>query len=170
VGDGTKYIDEVLTMDLGGNTYYYHQNGLSSVEAITDSTATPVERYAYDAYGFVTVTNGSGAPVPQNAWGTPHSAIGNPYVFTGQRLDEESGLHYYRARYYSASEGRFIDRDPWNTPMERTCMSTSTMRRLSAPIRAASRRKVAAEWFLQARTSTTAISSSISYPATRGEK
>jgi YD repeat-containing protein len=39
-----NYVDEVLTMDLGGNVYYYHQNALWSVEAITDSTAAPVER------------------------------------------------------------------------------------------------------------------------------
>jgi RHS repeat-associated protein len=107
-----NYIDEVLTMDLGGNTYYYHQNALWSVEAITDSTATPVERYSYDAYGFVTVSTGAGASVSQNAWGTPHSAISNPYMFTGQRLDEETGLYYYKARYYDPMKGRFLERDP----------------------------------------------------------
>jgi RHS repeat-associated protein len=107
-----NYVDEVLTMDVGGNTYYYHQNALWSVEAITDSTATPVERYAYDAYGYVTITNGTGTPVPLNVWGTPHSAIGNPWMFTGRELDEETGLYYYRARYYDAGKGRFLQRDP----------------------------------------------------------
>jgi RHS repeat-associated protein len=107
-----NYVDEILTMDVGGNTYYYHQNALWSVEAVTDSTATPVERYAYDAYGFVTVTSGTGTPVPQNAWGTPHSAIGNPWMFTGRQLDEETGLYYYRNRYYDPAKGRFLQRDP----------------------------------------------------------
>jgi RHS repeat-associated protein len=107
-----NYVDEVLTMDLGGNTYYYHQNALGSVEAVTDSTAAPVERYSYDAYGFVTVTDGAGSPVPQNAWGTPHSAIGNPWMFTAQRLDEETGIYFYRARYYDSVKGRFLERDP----------------------------------------------------------
>ena len=36
-----NYVDEVLTMDRGGQTYYYHQNALWSVEAMTDSTAEP---------------------------------------------------------------------------------------------------------------------------------
>jgi RHS repeat-associated protein len=107
-----NYVDEVLTMDVGGNTYYYHQNALWSVEAITDSTATPVERYAYNGYGLVSVTNGTGAPVPPNAWGTPHSAIGNPYIFTGRELDEETGLYFYRARYYDPVKDRFHQRDP----------------------------------------------------------
>jgi RHS repeat-associated protein len=107
-----NYVDEVLTMDRGGQTYYYHQNALWSVEAITDNTATSVERYSYDAYGFVTTTNGTGMPIPPNAWGAPHSAIGNPWTFTGRQLDEEGGLYFYRARYYDPVKGRFIQRDP----------------------------------------------------------
>ena len=107
-----RYVDEVLTMDRGGQTYYYHQNALWSVAAITDSAAAVVERYAYDAYGSVSVTNGAGVPVAPNAWGTPHSAIGNPYLFTGRESDEETGLYYYRARYYDPIKGRFIERDP----------------------------------------------------------
>jgi RHS repeat-associated protein len=106
------YVDEVLTMDRGSQTYYYHQNALWSVEAITDSTATVVERYAYDAYGFPAITNGAGVPVPPNSWRTPHSAIGNPDLFTGRQLDEESGLYFYRARYYDPVKGRFLQRDP----------------------------------------------------------
>jgi RHS repeat-associated protein len=101
-------------MDRGGQTYYYHQNTLWSVEAVTDSAANVVERYTYDAYGCVTVTDGAGMPVPPNpwSWGLPHSAIGNPYMFTGRQLDEETGLYYYRARYYDCVKGRFLQRDP----------------------------------------------------------
>jgi RHS repeat-associated protein len=106
-----NYMDEVLTMDRGGAPYYYHQNALWSVEAITDSTATPVEVYAYDAYGLPAISTGSGTPVPPNAWGTPHSAVGNPWMFTGRQLDEDTGLYYYRARYYDSVKGRFLQRD-----------------------------------------------------------
>ena len=28
------------------------------------------------------------------------SAVGNPYMFTGRRFDDETGLYYYRFRYY----------------------------------------------------------------------
>jgi len=107
-----SYIDEILTMDRAGQVYYYHQNALWSVEVITDATAAIVEQYAYDAYGRVMVTDAAGAPVSENTWGTAHSAIGNPYLFTGRRLDEEAGLYYYRARYYDADKGRFLQRDP----------------------------------------------------------
>ena len=40
------------------------------------------------------------------------SQIKNPYGFTGRRFDKETGLWYYRNRMYSASLGRFMQRDP----------------------------------------------------------
>ncbi len=106
------YLDEALTMVRGGQTYYYHPNALYSVEALTDSTGTPVERYVYDSYGEPTVLNGSYGALPANAWGTPHSAVTNFYLFTGRELDEETGLYFYRARYYDSVKGRFLQRDP----------------------------------------------------------
>jgi len=105
-------LDEVLTMDRGGQTYYYHQNALGSVEAISDTTGTLRERYSYDAYGAVTVTVPPFVTSVINPWGTPHSALGNPWMFTGRQLDEETGLYYYRARYYDTFKGRFLQRDP----------------------------------------------------------
>ena len=107
-----NYIDEVLNMDRSAVQYFYHQNALWSVEAITDGTASVVERYGYDAYGLPAVTNGAGVAVAPNAWGTAHSAIGNPWMFTGRQDDEETGLYFYRARYYDPGKGRFLQRDP----------------------------------------------------------
>ncbi len=40
------------------------------------------------------------------------TAFANPYAFTGRRFDPESGLYYYRARYYHVNLGRFLSRDP----------------------------------------------------------
>jgi len=37
--------------------------------------------------------------------------IGNPYMFTGRRFDIETGLYYYRARYYNPHIGRFMQTD-----------------------------------------------------------
>lgn len=42
----------------------------------------------------------------------PSSLFGNSYLFTARRLDEPTGLYYYRNRYYETRCGRFIGRDP----------------------------------------------------------
>jgi RHS repeat-associated protein len=36
----------------------------------------------------------------------------NTFAYTGQRIDPESGLYYYRARHYSPLLGRFLQSDP----------------------------------------------------------
>jgi len=38
--------------------------------------------------------------------------IGNPYMFTAREYDIETGLYYYRARYYNPYIGRFPQTDP----------------------------------------------------------
>ena len=39
-------------------------------------------------------------------------SIFNPWLFTGRQFDQESGLYFYRNRYYEPRAGRFITRDP----------------------------------------------------------
>jgi len=61
----------------------------------------------------IAMTNEDGAPLPLNAGGRyvydPYgndvrgaSVTGNPYRYTGRRLDAQTGLYYYRARYQEA--------------------------------------------------------------------
>jgi RHS repeat-associated protein len=112
-----NYLDEALTMDRGGHTYYYHQNALWSTFALTDPTGAGVEGYYYDAYGYQTVvlpgTDGILDFGPDDVYvpGAP-SSVGNPFLFTEQRFDPETGLLYYKNRFYSAFFGRFLQRDP----------------------------------------------------------
>lgn len=54
----------------------------------------------------------SEGPYTYDAYGNGASATGVPFKYTGRRLDPETGLYYYRARYYSASLGRFLQTDP----------------------------------------------------------
>jgi len=91
-------IDEVLTMERGGVTYYYHYDGLGSVTELTDDSGSLLENYTYDSYGVI--LSGS------------EGSSGNPYYFTGRRWDEESNIYYYRARQYDPTIGRFLQRDP----------------------------------------------------------
>jgi RHS repeat-associated protein len=55
------------------------------------------QRLSYDEYGNL---------------GAGSVATGQPYRFTGRRFDAETGLYYYRARYYASVLGRFLQADP----------------------------------------------------------
>ncbi len=112
-----NHLDEVLTMDRGGTTYYYHQNALWSAFALTDSNGNGVEGYQYDAYGYQTVVlPGEDGILDFGSDDTfipgGKSSVGNPFLFTEQRYDPETGFLYYKNRYYSTFFGRFMQRDP----------------------------------------------------------
>jgi RHS repeat-associated protein len=97
-------IDERLSMERGGSEYWYHPDDLHSVRALSDSGGVVVERYEYDDFGQVTVRDGSGKRITG-------SALANPYLFTGRRLDLETGWYEYRTRYMDPLVGKFTTRD-----------------------------------------------------------
>jgi RHS repeat-associated protein len=76
-----------------------------SVTAVTTSTGSIAERYAYSAYGQPTVLDASASVLSS-------SAINNRYKYTGREWDATLGLHHFRARWMSPSAGRFLTRDP----------------------------------------------------------
>ena len=78
-------------------TYYYHFDALGSVVALTDDEGDTVQAYEYDVYGRVGATDAN------------HP---NRFMFTGREYDKETGLYYYRARYYNPQIGRFFQTDP----------------------------------------------------------
>jgi len=101
--------------------YYYHQDAQMNVHAVTNEAGRVVEGYIYESYGSVTVVKpGSSGEV---TWSTSDvveedgaSGIDNPLQYTARRVDVETGLYQYRARYYSTDLGRFISADligPW---------------------------------------------------------
>ena len=74
-----------LMTDLAGSTL-----------GLVDATGTVTGEYSYGPFGATTLTG---------------TDAGNPSRFTG-REDDGSGLYYYRNRYYSTANQRFLSEDP----------------------------------------------------------
>lgn len=93
--------------------FFVHHDLKGSAVALTDSSGALVERYTYSEYGDpimwwgTTWNPGTGAYSNQSSV----SKVGLPYLYTGQRHDAESGLHYYKNRFYDPQNGRFLRRD-----------------------------------------------------------
>jgi len=83
----------------------FNRNQQYSITAVSDGGGAVVERYAYSAYGQVTIADASGSVIS-------NSAIANRYTYTGREWDEGLSLYHYRARMYDAVAGRFVSRDP----------------------------------------------------------
>ena len=94
---GGVRVDEPMAQMRGGTAAYYEQDGLGSVISLTDSLGAVLNSYTYDSYGNVTASNGS---------------FPNRFLYTGRDYDSETGLRYYRARYYDPQTGRFLSEDP----------------------------------------------------------
>jgi RHS repeat-associated protein len=83
----------------GASRSYYLLDGLGSVAAVTNSSGSVTNSYAYDPYGVTTETTSIGA-------------VANPWRYTGQYQDTSTGLYKMGARYYQPELGRWTQPDP----------------------------------------------------------
>ena len=79
--------------------------GLKPTLAQANSSDSIAESYDYDAYGNVTIRNGSGTVIPT-------SAYGNRFLFQGREYDYTTQLYNFRARWYDTETGRWLSNDP----------------------------------------------------------
>lgn len=89
-------VDEPLMVVNGSNTVvaYLHHDKIGSIIATTDAGGDVINSYKY---------------LP---WGEGGTLSGTTFGYTGQRYDAETGLYYFKNRYYSAALGRFLQPDP----------------------------------------------------------
>ncbi len=110
-----RYIDSLILRDADEQRVFYLADANYNVTALVGEVEVepevfewqPVERYLYTPYGVVTVLD---ADFTDDADGV--SDYNNTTLYTGREYNPETGLYYYRARYYHAELGRFIGRDP----------------------------------------------------------
>src|SRR5262249_42858950 len=100
------YGNGLISQNRGGAQSIFLVDGLGSTRALTSSSGTLTDTYAYDAFGRTLGQSGSTL---------------NPYLFAGQQRDFATGLDYLRARYLDPNSGRFVSHDAFpatlNNPM-----------------------------------------------------
>jgi RHS repeat-associated protein len=92
-GDGT---DNVLSVVKAGTTVWSLADRQGSITDLVDEGGNVLNHFVYDSFGNRTAST------------TADFRFG----YTGRELDTETGLYYYRARYYDSGLGRFISEDP----------------------------------------------------------
>ena len=114
-------VDDMLEMEItsagvaenfamSSGSYFFVKDALGTVKEIRNmNNGGIVQSYDYSAFGTLTKINNSlGNDITSSPFIESHLS------FTGRELDNETGLYYYRARYYDSHSGRFLgkDRDP----------------------------------------------------------
>ena len=92
-------LDTPFSMTYDGETYYYVTDGNKNVTALLDADGNRAAEYIYHPFG--TIYSKTGPMVDLN-----------PFRFSSEYHDDETGLVYYNYRYYSPELGRWISRDP----------------------------------------------------------
>ena len=89
---------DVPLMRIADNTEtYYIADGNKNIIALKDSSGADVSTYTYTPFG---------------ALENPVDGDENPFRFSSEYADDETGLVYYNYRYYSPQLGRWTKRDP----------------------------------------------------------
>lgn len=87
-------LDEAIIQVSSDETLsFLHQERQGSVVAVTDATGDILERRSYGPFGETSTTGIT------------------PFGYTGQCFDMQSGLYYYKSRFYSPNLGRFLQPD-----------------------------------------------------------
>ncbi|ATA52124.1 hypothetical protein CKY39_01965 [Variovorax boronicumulans] len=85
------------------NIHYYQCDHLGTPMELTDEGGNIAWEANYKAWGEARLTISEAGR---------KAGLKNPIRFQGQYLDEETGLHYNRFRYYDPMVGRFVSKDP----------------------------------------------------------
>ena len=103
---------------LRGAIYYLTDadNNVTALVGINPNTGDwqVVERYVFDAYGTATIYVQSLTDPSDQNWTTASTAssVGNTILFASETLDPATGLYCDGVRWYDASMGTFVSRDP----------------------------------------------------------
>jgi RHS repeat-associated protein len=92
--NGGELDDHLWQRKSDGTTQYFLTDHQGSTRALADASGAVTANYNYDTFG-----NG-------------FSGTATRFGYTGREHDAETGLLYYRARWYDPGQGRFVNEDP----------------------------------------------------------
>lgn len=81
--------------------FWYHPDYLGNVDLITDRDGVAHEFILYNPWG-----------EEMHQWNANTFGFSSPYRFNSKELDQETGLHYYGARYYQSKLSSWMSVDP----------------------------------------------------------
>jgi RHS repeat-associated protein len=90
--------DQVLAQDSETGMVWSLADRLGSIDVLTNEQGVIVDQRTYDSFG--------------NTLSQLDPTVKFRFGYTGRESDPETGLYYYRARYFDANVGRFISTDP----------------------------------------------------------
>lgn len=81
--------------------YWYHPDYIGNVDLVSDMSGEAYEFFLYNPWG-------------ENLyeWNSGTSTWTSPYRFNGKELDQETGFHYYGARYHEPKLSVWLSVDP----------------------------------------------------------
>jgi RHS repeat-associated protein len=90
-------LSEQLSLEEGGGSeQYFHYKALGTTTNLTSAAGEGAKAYRSSPWGEILAQEGSSV---------------NRQVFTGQEIDERTGMVYFGARYYNPEKGRFPSPD-----------------------------------------------------------
>lgn len=95
--------------------YYYLHNAHGDVVKLLNEKGKLIKDYSYQPFGLekAKLNNSFGNKQFTGIWQQEIENIDNPFRYSGEYLDEETGNYYLRARYYDPSIQRFITEDSY---------------------------------------------------------
>jgi RHS repeat-associated protein len=100
---GETFDEPLIQVTGAGALTFLHANHQGTIVATTNSSGTVTNKIVTGPFG-ETITIGD-----------------TTFGYNGQRYDSETGLYYYKNRYYSPTLGRFLQPDPIGYQIDEEC-------------------------------------------------
>jgi len=91
-------VDQVLAADSGSGVLWGLADHQGTIRDVVNNSGVVQNHIKYSSFGDIVSES--------------NSSVDYRFSYTGREFDDETGLFYYRARYYDAANGKFISEDP----------------------------------------------------------